>query len=133
MIQVVAAIIIKNDQLLLSKRLEHSHQGGKWEFPGGKVESNESLESALARELKEEINIEIKEPIFFDEITFDYSEKSVHLHFFLVSQFSGEPQGLEGQQVEWFSINQIKDLEFPAANKAIVRKLLSQFIKIDQI
>ncbi len=133
MIQVVAAIIIKNDQLLLSKRLEHLHQGGKWEFPGGKVESNESLESALARELKEEINIEIKEPIFFDEITFDYSEKSVHLHFFLVSQFSGEPQGLEGQQVEWFSINQIKDLEFPAANKAIVRKLLSQFIKIDQI
>jgi len=107
----------------LTKRLEQAHQGGKWEFPGGKVESDETIAQALARELKEEVAIEVLscQPLVI--IEHDYDDKSVCLEVFLVDNFDGVPKAQEGQGQGWFSLAELKLLEFPAANKEIIAKL----------
>ncbi|TQV85022.1 8-oxo-dGTP diphosphatase MutT [Aliikangiella coralliicola] len=125
LVQVAAAIIIKDNQVLIAQRPAEKHKGGYWEFPGGKIEASESAESALARELLEELDIHIADPAEFSEIRFDYPEKSVLLKFFLVTEFNGEPRGLEGQPVQWVAINQIENYQFPEANLPVVEKLLS--------
>lgn len=129
-IHVVAAIIVSSDsrQVLLAKRPSHKHQGGKWEFPGGKVESNELATHALARELAEELGIDAQpqEMYLFQEIHHTYPEKQVHLEFWWVKAFSGVPQGLEGQTIQWFAWADLSSLVFPEANQPIVKHLVAQ-------
>ena len=120
-IRVAAAIIRINGKYLLSKRLEHLHQGGKWEFPGGKIESDESVEQALVRELQEELGITPTVQTRYHELEFDYPEKRVQLYFQLVENFNGEPAGKEGQLVKWFSKNELLALTFPDANEPILK------------
>lgn len=124
-IRVAAAIIERNGQFLLSKRLDHLHQGGKWEFPGGKIEADETVEQALIRELREELNITATEQRQFEQLTFDYPEKTVELHFQWVSEFTGEARGVEGQEVKWFSKTELLQLPFPDANVPVLEKLKS--------
>ena len=124
-INVAAAVIIDSQsRTLLSLRHIDSHQGGKWEFPGGKIEQNESIERALIRELKEELGIEVKRTQPFIELQYEYPEKSVNLSVLKVLEFIGEPRGLEGQRVEWVAINKSSELEFPDANYPILKKLI---------
>jgi len=122
-INVAAAVIYVNGLFLLSKRLDHQHQGGKWEFPGGKIEDGESTEQALVRELKEELSIEVMEQSHFMSLSFEYPEKHVNLHFQLVTNFSGKEQGVEGQKVQWFSKEELITLTFPDANVPVVNKI----------
>ena len=122
-VRVAAAIIEKNGQFLLSKRLEHLHQGGKWEFPGGKIEADESVEQALIRELQEELAITAIEQKHFESLTFSYPEKTVELHFQLVSEFEGTATGVEGQEVKWFSKTELLQLPFPDANVPVLEKI----------
>ncbi|MGB0935902.1 MAG: 8-oxo-dGTP diphosphatase MutT [Colwellia sp.] len=111
-------------QYFLTKRLEHAHQGGKWEFPGGKVEAEETVAEALFRELKEEVGIEILSCQPLIEINHNYSDKSVCLSVFLVDNFEGEPASQEGLIDGWYSLDALKELDFPEANTAIIDKLL---------
>lgn len=122
----VVAAVIKGDnagregEILLAKRPDHLHQGGKWEFPGGKVESSEDVSCALIRELQEELNIT---PTHFNpliQIHHDYSDKSVFLDVWEVGEFDGEPKGMEGQLIEWAPSSDLEKYEFPAANVPIV-------------
>ena len=108
------------DKILISRRAEHLHQGGLWEFPGGKVEAGETVEDALRRELHEELAIEITnfEPLL--TISHDYNDKSVLLDVWWISEFFGEPHGREGQPLRWAAIDELSGLEFPAANRAII-------------
>ncbi len=127
-LHVVAAVIFGQDgRILLARRPEHKHQGGKWEFPGGKVKATESATVALARELTEELGIiadpEKMEP--FLEVRHRYPEKNIFLDIWLVHAFSGEPAGCEGQEIGWFSKQELPGLGFPAANAAILEKLLA--------
>lgn len=122
-IQVVAAIILKHDQVLIAQRPSGKHKGGYWEFPGGKIESGESEIAALRRELLEEINIEISAAEGFADICFDYPEKSVQLKFFTITDYDGDPIGLEGQQIRWVSRLKLSEYQFPEANLPIVEKL----------
>lgn len=124
LIEVAAAIICQNDQFLIAKRPEGIHKAGYWEFPGGKIEAGETASDAVIREIREELNIEIANPIAFTEIEFEYPEKSVLLKFFMVTEFSGEAIGLEGQQIKWVSKEQLSGYRFPEANLAVVNKLL---------
>ena len=122
-INVAAAVIYVDGLFLLSKRLDHQHQGGKWEFPGGKIENDESTEQALVRELKEELNVDVTKQAPFMSLSFEYPEKHVNLHFQLVTEFNGQETGVEGQTVQWFTKNDLITLTFPDANAPVVNKI----------
>ncbi|WP_027853266.1 Nudix family hydrolase [Marinobacterium litorale] len=119
----VAAAVIRNPQgrILIAKRADHQHQGGLWEFPGGKVEPEEPVEQALSRELEEELGIAVRQARPLIRIAHDYSDKSVLLDVWLVSGFAGEARGCEGQPIEWVVPSDLDRYPFPAANHPIIR------------
>ena len=125
-IHVVAAIILKGNRVLIAKRQDHIHQGGLWEFPGGKIEQGETPVDALKRELKEELDLAISSPEFFQDIRFEYSDKNVHLNFYRVVDFEGEEKGNENQEIRWVDIGELKKYCFPEANQPIVNRLLQE-------
>lgn len=116
----VGVIIGPDDTILIAKRPDKTHQGGLWEFPGGKVEQGETLFDALKRELLEELAIETiaTEPLI--KIRHDYGDKIVLLDVHKVTEFTGEPKGNEGQPVAWVAPENLDQYEFPAANRPIV-------------
>ena len=122
-IHVAVAAIVIDGQVLLAKRPDHLHQGGLWEFPGGKLEPGETVCQALVRELKEELNIEITPARPLITINHDYGDKKVLLDVWMVYDYKGEPRGCEGQDVEWVSISNLRKKTFPAANQAIITAL----------
>lgn len=124
-IHVAVGIVRRNALYFLTKRADDAHQGGKWEFPGGKVEQGETVEAALCRELKEEIGIEVNSAESYMTIEHEYPEKIVTLEFALVEDFEGEPSGCEGQVSHWFDSKALGELEFPEANKTVLDKLLN--------
>src|ERR1700761_590654 len=111
-IEVSAALIFHDGKLLITQRHAQSHLGGLWEFPGGKREAGETFEQCLAREIREELGVEISVGELFEEITHDYPEKSVHLKFFLCWLMSGEPQPLDCAAVQWIDKSGLVSFEF---------------------
>ena len=127
-LHVVAAVILdESGRVLLARRPANKHQGGKWEFPGGKVETSEAAPVALARELCEELGISAAPERMenFIEIRHRYAEKNIFLDVWLVRHFCNEPYGREGQVVCWFMKQDLAGLDFPAANTAVIDKLLA--------
>jgi 8-oxo-dGTP diphosphatase len=115
-------------KILIAKRADHQHQGGLWEFPGGKVEAGESAQLALQRELEEELGLQssIADMRPLITIPFHYPDKSVLLDVWAVYNASAfkESIGKEGQPLVWVEQTELADYEFPAANKAIIDALL---------
>ncbi len=129
----VAVGVIRNHdgRILVARRSAGQHLGGLWEFPGGKVEAGESVEQALARELHEELGIEVLAHSALCCIQHDYSDKSVLLDVWIVNAFSGTAQGKEGQPLRWLFPHELKHTDFPQANRAIIRALqLPDFIAL---
>jgi len=124
-VHVVAGIIYSPDRqhVLIAKRPDHLHQGGLWEFPGGKVDHGESPHEALARELLEELNIRVIDAEPFHQLSHDYPEKRVCLDFWSVTSFSGDPLGQEGQEIRWVSRAALREYPFPAANQPVVEAI----------
>jgi len=120
-IHVVAAVIENAaGEILIAKRPQHVHQGGLWEFPGGKVENNETTQTALYREIREELNININDDSPLIQIHHDYPDKSILLDVRHIEAFTGTVIGNEGQEVRWVKKRQLGDFAFPAANRAII-------------
>lgn len=121
----VAVGVVENPEgeVLIARRPATAHQGGLWEFPGGKVDPGESLVPALARELKEELAIEVlaSEPLI--DIHHDYPDKSVWLQVRRVTRFKGQARGNEGQPVRWVAPDRLEQYDFPAANRPIINAL----------
>jgi 8-oxo-dGTP diphosphatase len=121
---VVAAVVERDDdRLLLARRLPGAHLGGVWEFPGGGVEEGETPEEALAREFVEELGVRITvgAPITF---AFHRDERrDVLLLFHGADIASGEPRGLQGQEVRWFARAELAGLATPPADAALLRRL----------
>lgn len=116
----VGVIINGHGEILISRRHTDSHQGGLWEFPGGKVETGESVVEALQRELREELGIEIHASRSLLEVRHDYADKQVLLDVWLIDQYSGQAVGREGQPLCWCAPAELVGYDFPAANQPIV-------------
>jgi 8-oxo-dGTP diphosphatase len=124
-VEVAVGVIRKDNKIYISKRADDLHQGGKWEFPGGKREANETIEQTLVRELSEEIGIQVTKQSHFMLIEHDYGDKKVRLDVRLVEDFEGEASHQEGQQSQWVDISDLKQFAFPDANRGIIDKLLT--------
>ncbi len=113
---VCAAVIAADDQVLLARRREGDHLAGWWEFPGGKVDPGETPAQALARELREEMAIEVR---VGDPVTFtywEYPEKRVLLLFYRCQILRGTPCALECAEVGWFPLEAVADLDLSPAD-----------------
>lgn len=120
-IHVAAGVIVNPEgKILVAKRPEHTHQGGLWEFPGGKLETAEPVEEALKRELYEEVGIEVQQARPLIRIHHDYPDKSVLLDVWKVTSFTGTAHGKEGQPVKWLEVSELNLLDFPDANRPII-------------
>ena len=119
----VGVLIDDTSCVLLARRQKGTHLEGYWEFPGGKVEAGESVESALARELSEELGVSIGQTLPLMTVNHDYGEKKVLLDVHRVLSWSGEPHGAEGQPIAWVSESVLDDYRVPEANAEIMKQV----------
>lgn len=119
----VGVIVDDAGRVLIALRPEGVHQGGLWEFPGGKCEPGEGVEEALRRELHEELGITVlrQQPLCL--IRHHYGDKEVLLDVHRVDLFTGDPVGREGQPIRWASVASLDPTQFPAANRPIIKRL----------
>ncbi len=124
-LRVVVAVIVDDDgRVLVTRRPEHVHQGGLWEFPGGKVESGETVREALRREIDEELGVAVEDAWPLLQIPHCYPDRNVLLDVWHVERFSGTPHGREGQPLRWVTPAELSSLSFPAANAPIITAAL---------
>ncbi|SHH98493.1 8-oxo-dGTP diphosphatase MutT [Ferrimonas marina] len=126
-IQVAIGVVLDSQQrVLVAKRKAEQHQGGLWEFPGGKVDAGEGFEQALARELEEEVGLTVLgcEPLH--SVTHDYGDRTVQLATYLVTEFDGEAQPKEGNPLQWVPVTDLPKLAMPAANQVLIQALLQR-------
>jgi len=121
----VVVAIIKNSkhEVLVSRRKSDTHLGDLLEFPGGKVEKNETSANSLRRELLEELNIQLIKSTPLIQVPYVYSDRKILLDAYLVSEYSGDVTAHEGQKIYWKSIDSLNDDDFPAANYGLIRAL----------
>ena len=127
MIQVTCAIIVKEGKVLVTQRSEKMSLPLKWEFPGGKIEKNETSDECLLRELKEELNIEVKIQRKLTAAPYDYGTFSINLIPFIAHYISGEIILAEHKEYKWLSENELKDLDWAPADIPIVE----EYLKLD--
>ena len=114
---VVGFIFNKEKQILIAKRPDHAHLGGFWEFPGGKVEVQESSKQAIARELHEEIGIKVLQSTYITTYSHSYPKNTIDFDLWHINAFSCQAYGKEGQQVRWVNVDDLHQFTFPAANQ----------------
>ena len=123
MVEVVAALIWKNNKFMICQRPKHKARGLLWEFVGGKVESGETKEQALIRECKEELDIIPSVGDMFMEVIHEYPDITVHLTLFNATIYEGEPQKLEHNDIRWISPSEIPNYEFCPADEEILARI----------
>jgi mutator protein MutT len=125
-IDVAAALVFREGKLLITQRYPDAHLGGLWEFPGGKREPNESFEACLARELVEELGMEVEVGQLVESLTHAYPEKTVHLRFFRCRWLKHEPQPLGCAALKWITPPELAQYDFPAADARLLVLLRSR-------
>ncbi len=128
---VAAAIIESRGKILLTRRKLDVHQGGLWEFPGGKQEVGETLEQCLRRELKEELDLEVDAVQYFHHLRHRYPEKEVELHFFTCSILRGDPKPLGSLEMAWVPKHELALHDFPEADLPVLSKILEDQLKAE--
>ncbi len=126
---VVGLIFDVQWRVLIGRRTVRDEYFGKWEFPGGKVESGETESAALVRELHEELGIQVVSSTPFDSFPYDYPERRVMLYFRMV-RYEGRPQGLEQQQLRWIEVERLNEMDMLAPNVRVIGRL-EQFFEDD--
>ena len=119
MVEVVAGIIYKDDKFLIAQRNLKKAQGGLWEFPGGKVEPEESYQDALKREIKEEFNADIEVGGFVGENVHHYPERDIKLIFYKAKLISDKMELLEHEDIRWITKEDKDSFEFAGADKKV--------------
>ena len=121
---VAAAILDAADRVLIAERPAGKHMAGRWEFPGGKVAPGESEEAALARELKEELGIEISGARPMMRLSHRYPDREVELSLWMVRSYRGEPRPLDGQRLKWVARSQLTAEDLLEADRPFVTALV---------
>ena len=123
---VVAGIFISHDKsILLAQRSAEKSFPLQWEFPGGKIEEAENSESALKRELFEELNIEVNDMKFFDSVVHEYELFRANIEFFLINEWSGKLLNKEGQNLRWTKLKDLKGLKILDADMPVIYKIIT--------
>lgn len=123
--QVAAAIIEKDSKILIAKRREKDTLGGKWEFPGGKIEPGETPQICLKREMKEELDIEAEVGELFLSTVFRYYLVPIELLAYKVRHLSGDFKTNEHDEIRWVSLDEFNNYDFVNADKPIVKAILT--------
>lgn len=126
MIEVVAGILRSADKVLIAKRGNNKDLAGFWEFPGGKIETDESPEEALIREFKEEFDVELRVQEEFHQNIFEYPSKTIQLKSYFAESSSENFTLKEHEKVEWVAINELDNYQISPADIPIVQKLQAQ-------
>ena len=118
--------IIRNvsGEIYITQRAADAHMAHKWEFPGGKIESGESPQEAVIRELEEEVGIVVTSLQPFDKLEYQFPDRHITLWFWLVDSWEGAPWGKEGQPGQWIAQRALDSEAFPPANEPIITKLV---------
>ena len=114
-------------RVLITERLCDGPFNGLWEFPGGKIADGEQSLEALQRELREELGIEVTDAAAYMQLHHEYPDRTVHLEFFLVTAWTGDPIGMEGQQLRWVSPAELNASELLPADYPVVDRLRTMF------
>ena len=121
---VAAALLDALGRVLIAERPAGKHMAGRWEFPGGKVAAGEAEEAALARELEEELGIEVVDARPMMRLTHRYPDRDVELSMWVVERYRGEPQGLDGQRLKWVPRTQLGGEDILEADRPFVAALV---------
>ena len=122
----VGVVLDAAGEVLIDQRLEEGLLGGMWEFPGGKQEQGETIETCIARELQEELGIEVTVGAELITVDHAYSHKKLRFVVHVCDWISGEPQPLASQQERWVRPDDLGNYAFPAANARIIEALLGR-------
>jgi mutator protein MutT len=125
-IDVAIAVVKRDGRILICQRKPEDTFGGLWEFPGGKREPGESLEACLAREMMEELAIEIKIVRKLTAIEHQYPRSRITLHPFLCEHAGGEPKLIECQQMKWVKAEELPGHQFPPANESLLMEIIQE-------
>ncbi|QWF71715.1 Nudix family hydrolase [Methylomonas paludis] len=117
----VGVIDDRQGNILITLRPNHTHLGGLWEFPGGKLEAGETVPQALRRELQEEIGIDVQAATPLIKVRHDYGDRRVLLDVWRVNAYNGVETPREGQAMRWVNVRQLNQYQFPAANQPIIK------------
>jgi|TARA_E500000178_G_scaffold245890_1_gene242350 8-oxo-dGTP diphosphatase len=123
--QKVAVGVVADSQgrLLIGERPQGKAYAGQWEFPGGKVEPGETLFEALVREFREELNLQVEAAHGLFSCVHVYPDREVELHFWQVTDYRGEPRGVEGQNLRWVHSDDLASVNFLEGNRALLEKI----------
>lgn len=119
----VAVVVNDRNEVLVSQRKQGTHLAGYWEFPGGKLEPDESFDAALKRELKEELDIIPQSGRPLIRTRYEYPEKSVLLDVWKIDAYSGNARGVEGQRIKWRPVEELDRHMFPPADMPVINAL----------
>lgn len=122
-VRVVAAIVVREGRVLVTRRPRGTHLEGLWEFPGGKVEPGETDAAALARELREEIDVTVSVGALFERVVHAYPEKTVELLFYRCVLEAGTPRPVEVAEVRWAGADDLEPAGFPPADAHLLDRL----------
>lgn len=122
---IVVAAVIENDGRFLVTRRQHGvHLAGLWEFPGGKIDSGETHEQALRREIREELDADVAVHDLLFSVEHAYDDRTVGLYFYRCT-LRGEPRPLLGQEMRWVTRDELAQLEFPPADDELIKQLVA--------
>jgi 8-oxo-dGTP diphosphatase len=122
-VTVTAGIIERSGKVLVARRRPGKHMGGKWEFPGGKIEPSETPAQSLVRELREELAVEASVGTFLCRTTWDGEGMSLELLVYRIDRFEGEPVLHEHQEIRWVSPGELPGLDLADSDRKVVLAL----------
>lgn len=128
-VKVVAAIIIK-DKMVFSTQRGYGFFKDGWEFPGGKIETGETPEEALRREIKEELNTDINVGHFFQNVEYDYETFHLSMQCYICNILNGNLDLLEAENSKWLSLKDIRSIDWLPADLLIIDNLVAYLSKI---